>query len=72
MTEKVVIEEGDDSAGGWGSVRAVAGIFFKEQAVLHGLKTLSHQNKPDGYDLVRCSWATPPEPHPVDICDPGP
>ena len=41
MNDKVVIEGGEYTAGGWGSVKAVAGVFFKEQAVLQGLKTLT-------------------------------
>lgn len=71
MTEKAVIEEGEEAAGGWGSVRAVAGILFKEQAVLHGLKTLGRQNKPDGYACVSCSWAKPATPHPFEFCENG-
>lgn len=71
MNDRVVIEEGEEAAGGWGSVRAVAGILFKEQAVLHGLKTLGQQNKPDGFACVSCSWAKPATPHPFEFCESG-
>lgn len=71
MSEKIVIEEPTGPAGGWGSLKAVSGIFLKEQAVLHGVEVLSHQNKPDGFACVSCSWAKPAHPHAFEFCENG-
>ncbi|RAS22089.1 FdhF/YdeP family oxidoreductase [Paraburkholderia bryophila] len=58
-------------AGGWGSVKAVAGILIQEHVALHGSAILSHQNKPDGFACVSCSWAKPADPHLFEFCENG-
>ncbi|ARP90783.1 formate dehydrogenase [Bordetella genomosp. 9] len=58
-------------AGGWGSARAVGSILVKEHRLLHGSRVLTHQNKPDGYMCVSCSWAKPANPHPFEFCENG-
>ncbi|OWT80198.1 MULTISPECIES: FdhF/YdeP family oxidoreductase [unclassified Achromobacter] len=59
------------TAGGWGSARAVAGILVREHVLLHGSALLTHQNKPDGFMCVSCSWAKPGHPHPLEFCENG-
>ncbi|CAM4088487.1 Formate dehydrogenase H [Bordetella bronchialis] len=60
-----------EPAGGWGSTRAVGSILVKEHRLLHGSRVLMHQNKPDGYMCVSCSWAKPAKPHPFEFCENG-
>lgn len=45
------------SAGGWGSVRALATILTQEEVTVLGSEILWKQNKPDGFMCVSCSWA---------------
>ncbi|KND61118.1 putative formate dehydrogenase oxidoreductase protein [Candidatus Burkholderia verschuerenii] len=59
------------SSGGWGSVKAVAKILAHEKAPLKGTKVLIHQNKPDGFACVGCSWAKPAHPHAFEFCENG-
>ncbi len=58
-------------AGGWGSAKAVASILLKEHTLAHGTRVLMHQNKPDGYMCVSCSWAKPATPHALEFCENG-
>jgi molybdopterin-dependent oxidoreductase alpha subunit len=58
-------------AGGWGSLAAVTGVLFKEHTVWRGAGALRHQNKPDGFACVSCSWAKPAEPHAFEFCENG-
>ncbi|MFC4278028.1 FdhF/YdeP family oxidoreductase [Achromobacter aloeverae] len=60
-----------NAVGGWGSAKAVAGSLAKEHVLLHGSALLTHQNKPDGYMCVSCSWAKPAHPHPLEFCENG-
>jgi len=60
-----------DAAGGWGSVKALAGILTQEEVALLGSEILLKQNKPDGYMCVSCSWAKPADPHPFEFCENG-
>ncbi|MGG5821894.1 FdhF/YdeP family oxidoreductase [Falsiroseomonas sp. HW251] len=64
------IEEYEGPAGGYGSLRAVGGILLREE-IPGRIATLQHQNKPDGYMCVSCSWAKPPEPLPFEYCENG-
>ncbi|MEX3936647.1 FdhF/YdeP family oxidoreductase [Paraburkholderia phymatum] len=59
------------SSGGWGSVKAVTRILLQEKVALKDSKILLHQNKPDGYMCVSCSWAKPAQPHPFEFCESG-
>ena len=47
-------------SGGWGSVRGMARIYARELSPPTVLKTLSEQNKPEGFACVSCAWAKPP------------
>jgi formate dehydrogenase major subunit len=58
-------------AGGWPSVKAVASIFLREHVMLNGSRVIMHQNKPDGFACVSCSWAKPAHPHIVEGCENG-
>jgi molybdopterin-dependent oxidoreductase alpha subunit len=59
------------SSGGWGSVKAVAGALIREKVPLKGASVLLHQNKPDGFACVSCSWAKPAHPHAFEFCESG-
>ena len=71
MNDKSPIKEYDHPAGGWGSAKAVASILIEEHIALHGSRVLMHQNKPDGYACVSCSWAKPADPHLFEFCENG-
>ena len=71
MSEKVSIQPNDSPSGGWGSVKEVATILWKQHVVLEGSHLLSLQNKPDGFACVSCSWAKPANPHPFEFCESG-
>ncbi|TCG06937.1 formate dehydrogenase [Paraburkholderia steynii] len=59
------------ASGGWGSVKAVAGALVQEHAPVATSRVLVHQNKPDGFMCVSCSWAKPAHPHPFEFCESG-
>jgi len=61
----------DRPAGGWGSVRAVATALAEEHVLGRGMHVLIHQNKPNGYACVSCSWAKPAHPHALEACENG-
>lgn len=61
----------DHPAGGWGSAKAVAGILLQEHVLVHGMRLLVKQNKPDGFQCVSCSWAKPADPHTFEFCENG-
>lgn len=71
MKEKPSYAPNDDPSGSWGSVKEVASILIDEHVLLHGSRILMHQNKPDGYACVSCSWAKPANPHPFEFCENG-
>ena len=58
-------------AGGWGSVKAVTSMLWKEGAAINGSRILLHQNKPGGFACVSCAWAKPAHPHPFEFCSNG-
>jgi formate dehydrogenase major subunit len=58
-------------SGGWGSVKAVAGALAHEGAPVTTSRVLVHQNKPDGFMCVSCSWAKPAHAHPFEFCESG-
>ena len=60
-----------NSAGGWGSLKTVAQILTHEHATVKGSRALMHQNKPDGFMCVSCSWAKPKDPHTFEFCENG-
>ena len=71
MSTDTPIKEYSRPAGGWGSVKAVASILVQEHVALHGTQVLMHQNKPDGFACVSCSWAKPADPHLFEFCENG-
>lgn len=71
MSTDSTIKPYRNPAGGWGSVKAVASILIQEHVALHGSAILSHQNKPDGFACVSCSWAKPADPHLFEFCENG-
>jgi molybdopterin-dependent oxidoreductase alpha subunit len=64
-------EHVDGTAGGWGSMKAVAQILRQEHVLLRGSRLLLKQNKPDGFQCVSCSWAKPTDPHVAEFCENG-
>ena len=58
-------------AGGWGSVRSVEEVLWREGRLASGNVLMLKQNKPDGYACVSCAWAKPAEPHPFEYCENG-
>lgn len=71
MNRKEHFDEYRQPAGGWGSVKAVAGALLEQQVAWHGSRVLLQQNKPDGFACVSCSWAKPANPHPFEFCENG-
>lgn len=69
--EKIDITEATMPAGGWGSVKEVTHVLLQQQATIEGTPLLIHQNKPDGFACVACSWAKPANPHPFEFCESG-
>ena len=71
MTQKERFEEPTMPAGGWGSAAASSKILRNQQVLLKGGRVLLHQNKPDGFSCVSCSWAKPAHPETVEACENG-
>jgi molybdopterin-dependent oxidoreductase alpha subunit len=61
----------EQPAGGWGSVGSLGRSLTHEKIPFRGPRILIHQNKPDGYACVSCSWAKPAEPRPFEFCEEG-
>jgi molybdopterin-dependent oxidoreductase alpha subunit len=59
------------ASGGWGSIKAITHVLFQEHIALDGSRVLMHQNKPDGFMWVSCSWAKPKDPHTFEFCESG-
>jgi len=71
MTEKEHFEEPTMPAGGWGSAQTTTSLLRHEHVLLKGGRVLMHQNKPDGFACVSCSWAKPAHPHAIEACENG-
>jgi molybdopterin-dependent oxidoreductase alpha subunit len=71
MTEKERFEEPTMPAGGWGSANTTTSLLRHEHVLLKGGRVIMHQNKPDGYACVSCSWAKPAHPHAIEACENG-
>lgn len=52
-------------------MKAVASALVEEHVVGRGAQVIMHQNKPDGFACVSCSWAKPAHPHLVEACENG-
>ncbi|SPB18570.1 oxidoreductase alpha (molybdopterin) subunit [Caballeronia novacaledonica] len=71
MSKLPSIKKYDHPAGGWGSLKAVTSALVEQHVTLDGARILLHQNKPDGYACVSCSWAKPADPHLFEFCENG-
>ena len=58
-------------AGGWGSLRSVAGVLNREGNVAAVSRELVRQNKTDGFACVSCAWSKPANAHPAEFCENG-
>ncbi len=58
-------------AGGYGSLRSVAEILWRERGSARAAETLMHQNKPGGFMCVSCAWGKPAKPHAFEYCENG-
>ena len=71
MSETIKFAPDDSPSGGWGSVKEVATILWKEHVVFEGSHLLTLQNKANGFACVSCAWAKPANPHPFEFCESG-
>ncbi len=71
MTQKERFEKPNMPAGGWGSANTTTSLLRHEHVLLKGGHVIMHQNKPDGYACVSCSWAKPAHPHAIEACENG-
>jgi molybdopterin-dependent oxidoreductase alpha subunit len=71
MAEKVRFEDPTMPSGGWGSARTSTSLLLHEHVLLKGGSVVLHQNKPDGFMCVSCSWAKPAHPHAIEACENG-
>lgn len=58
-------------AGGWGSLRGMAGTAWREKPSPGALRTLRRQNKAGGLMCVSCAWGKPKHPHAFEFCENG-
>ena len=58
-------------AGGWGSVKGIGGILFRERPSPAVLETLTYQNKTGGHMCTSCAWGKPAHPHIFEFCENG-
>ena len=70
-TEETHFDYYKHPAGGWGSLKAVAGILAREHIPIRGARALAVQNKPGGFACVSCAWAKPAKPHAAEFCENG-
>ncbi|MFC6622489.1 FdhF/YdeP family oxidoreductase [Novosphingobium panipatense] len=61
----------EGAEGGWGSVRGMAEIAWREKPSPAVLNTLRRQNKVKGFMCVSCAWTKPAQPHPLEFCENG-
>ena len=71
MSDTMTFAPDDSPSGGWGSVKEVATILWKQHVVFEGSHLLAKQNKADGFACVSCAWAKPANPHPFEFCESG-
>ncbi len=71
LTRRVKIEPYNWPVGGWGSLRSVADIVYREKVPVRGDLALWKQNKPDGFMCVSCAWAKPRDHYPFEFCENG-
>jgi len=61
----------DNAAGGWGALRAVAGVLADQETVIEGGKTLMRANQPEGFDCPGCAWPDPKHTSSFEFCENG-
>lgn len=61
----------DGAAGGWGSMRGMAGLIADTPPQPAALAQLRTQNKTGGVMCTSCAWAKPADPHTVEFCENG-
>ncbi len=71
MTSEAQIGKYEGPAGGWGSVKSLADIMVRTQALPRALDTLAHQNKTGGVACVSCAWAKPAHSRIAEFCENG-
>jgi molybdopterin-dependent oxidoreductase alpha subunit len=71
LTKTVTIEPYNWPVGGWGSLKSVSEILYREKVRFTGDAALLKQNKPDGFMCVSCAWAKPKDYHPFEFCENG-
>ena len=71
LKRKAVFSAYTHPAGGWGSVHSLTRSLTRERVPLSGTRILMHQNKPQGFACVSCSWAKPANPPPFEFCEEG-
>lgn len=57
--------------GGWGSLRSVSALLYRQKVPLKDDLALWKQNKPQGFMCVSCAWAKPRNYHPFEFCENG-
>jgi molybdopterin-dependent oxidoreductase alpha subunit len=57
--------------GGWGSLRSLSALLYRQKVPLKDELALWKQNKPDGFMCVSCAWAKPRNYHPFEFCENG-
>lgn len=57
--------------GGWGSLRGIAEVAWRERPTPAVLDTLRRQNKAGGFMCVSCAWGKPEHPHAAEFCENG-
>ncbi|MFD0985860.1 FdhF/YdeP family oxidoreductase [Methyloligella solikamskensis] len=68
---RVRIAPYDGPVGGWGSLKGVTEIMWREAVPLSDWPSLLKQNKSDGFACVSCSYGRPDEPGLFEICENG-
>lgn len=58
-------------AGGWGSLKGMASVLFRERPSPAVLETLASQNKAGGHMCTSCAWGKPAHPHVFEFCENG-
>ncbi len=71
MSRKISTKPYKGPAGGWGSVRSLAGMLRRQGVLASGALTLSRQNKVDGFQCASCAWSKPANPLPFEFCENG-
>jgi molybdopterin-dependent oxidoreductase alpha subunit len=71
MSDHIPNPESEGPSGGWGSVKAIAGMLGDSRPSPAVMETLIRQNKPGGLMCVSCAWPKPVNYHPFEFCENG-